>query len=262
MKKTIYILLLIIVAFINKSCVIESYEKPNNNYIGYSACSNATEQLFTLTATVDQLRILDQWYTAENQTEKDQIENDYFPKNKIRLLDNDTISLSGYYNVYTGGKTLLNNTWVIKTSYYLIDQRNVIYNVQQFDNKNYTIERQNKGDDCKIFQTVEVVNPDEAYIVTNQSANIPLGVFDYYDYLSFTTVQPVTLARLYNSTTPWWSTCINAVSGEVKINAFVSGTKYRSEAIEASFTDDCTFVTFRGIEKKYINPCLDNFRLN
>ena len=246
--------------FVNKSCIIENYDKPDSSFAGFKSCNIATEQLFSLTATVDQLRILNLWYTADNQTEKNQIEDDYFPNNKVRLLENDTISISGAYKVYTGGKSLLNNTWVVKTSYYLIDKHNVIYNVHQVDNNNYTIERNDKGDNCKVFQTVEVVIPNEEYVVTNQSTNIPLRVLEF-DYLSFNTVKPVTLVRQYESTAPWWDTCINTANGEIEITAILNSNSIRDEYTKAIFTKDYTNVTFRGIQKDYINPCLDNLRL-
>ena len=131
MKKAGYILVLLSLIFISKSCIIEESNKPSLSSIALEASNCVTIQMFTLTATIDQLRIIDLWYNAKNQQEKYQIEDEYFPYNKIRLLDNDTISLAGHYKIYTGGNSFLDNTWTVVP--YSTNSSDVTYKAQQLD---------------------------------------------------------------------------------------------------------------------------------
>ena len=99
MKKKLHILILIATAALCKSCLIETYEKPNNNNVGYEMTRKATSQLLSLAITSDQARIINLWHKATTLEEKNAIEDTYFPNNKIRQTAEDVISIVGYMKI-------------------------------------------------------------------------------------------------------------------------------------------------------------------
>lgn len=260
MKKATYILITLFTIALCQSCVIEGHDKPNAVRIGATASEDALAQIFELTATVDQLRVLDMWCQAETQQEKIRIEDDYFPFNKIRMLDNDTISVSPLFKVYTAGKPLLGNKWTFITDYASINKR-VVYQVEQIDNKNYTIERVNNEGKFKIRQTVEVVIQSIEYIVTNQTEYSPYAPFDFYDCISYSTTKPITLSSHNKYTSAWWDTCVVPTSGEIIINMINDGEIVKNDVTKTTFTEYTRSVLFRGIEKTYSNTCIDSHAL-
>ena len=254
MKKAGYILVLLSLIFISKSCIIEESNKPSLSSIALEASNCVTIQMFTLAATIDQLRIIDLWYNAKNQQEKYQIEDEYFPYNKIRLLDNDTISLAGHYKIYTGGNSFLDNTWTVVP--YSTNSSDVTYKAQQLDEKNYTIKRVTNADNYNVVQTVEIVTPNEEYIVTNQTENAPLSYYKIYDRTSFYTTEPVTLRTRKETSTPWWDSCISTTSGQVEIELLYKNDTSKNDFVTTTYRKDYTSFLFRGEEGGYHDYCI------
>ena len=259
MKKAGYILVLLSLIFISKSCVIEGSNKPSLSNIAINASYSVTKQMFTLAATIDQLRVIDLWYNAKDQQEKYQIEDEYFPYNKIRLLDNDTILLAGYYKIYTGGNSFLDNTWTVVP--YHTSNNDVTYITQQLDEKNYTIKRVSKVDNYSVVQTVEIVTPNKEYIVTNQTVNSSLSYYKIYDQISFYTTEPVTFTIRKENSNPWWDSCVNTTSGQVEIELLYKNENSKNDFITTTYRKDYTAFVFRGEEGGYHDYCIDLERL-